>query len=169
MKIGVPGEIHTGEKRVATTPDVIKFLQKLGYTVAVESGAGAQANFSDNAYRESGAEIIDDTKTLWESSDIILKVRAPEKNNKLDIDESDLLKEGQTLISFIWPAQNDGLMQTLAKKKINVLAMDSIPRISRAQKMDALSSMANIAGYSAVIDASHPCGRFFTGQITEAG
>ncbi|MAS83719.1 MAG: NAD(P)(+) transhydrogenase (Re/Si-specific) subunit alpha [Legionellales bacterium] len=169
MKIGVPGEIHTGEKRVATTPDVIKFLQKLGYTVAVESGAGAQANFSDNAYRESGAEIIDDTKTLWESSDIILKVRAPEKNNKLDLDESDLLKEGQTLISFIWPAQNDGLMQTLAKKKINVLAMDSIPRISRAQKMDALSSMANIAGYRAVIEASHHFGRFFTGQITAAG
>ena len=169
MKIGVPNEVHTGEKRVATTPEVIKFLQKLGYTVSVESGAGSKANFSDNAYQESGAEIISDTKTLWESSDIILKVRAPEKHPTLNIDECDLLKEGQTLISFIWPAQNEALMKKLSEKNINVLAMDSVPRISRAQKMDALSSMANIAGYRAIIEASHHFGRFFTGQITAAG
>ncbi len=169
MKIGVPNEVHTGEKRVATTPEVIKFLQKLGYTVAVESGAGAKANFSDEAYRQSGAEIINNTKSLWESSNIILKVRAPEQHPDLNIDECDLLKEGQTLISFIWPAQNESLIQKLAEKNINVLAMDSIPRISRAQKMDALSSMANIAGYRAVIEASHHFGRFFTGQITAAG
>jgi NAD(P) transhydrogenase subunit alpha len=169
MKIGVPNEVHTGEKRVATTPEVIKFLQKLGYTVAVESGAGAKANFSDEAYRQSGAEIINNTKSLWESSNIILKVRAPELHPDLNIDECDLLKEGQTLISFIWPAQNESLIQKLAKKNINVLAMDSIPRISRAQKMDALSSMANIAGYRAVVEASHHFGRFFTGQITAAG
>ncbi len=169
MKIGVPCEVHTGEKRVATTPEVIKFLQKLGYAVLVESGAGTKANFSDNAYQESGAEIISDTKTLWESSDIILKVRAPENHPTLNIDESDLLKEGQTLISFIWPAQNEALMNKLSEKNINVLAMDSIPRISRAQKMDALSSMANIAGYRAIIEASHHFGRFFTGQITAAG
>ncbi len=169
MKIGVPNEVHTGEKRVATTPEVIKFLQKLGYTVAVESGAGAKANFSDEAYRQSGAEIINNTKSLWESSNIILKVRAPEQHPDLNIDECDLLKEGQTLISFIWPAQNESLIQKLAEKNINVLAMDSIPRISRAQKMDALSSMANIAGYRAVVEASHHFGRFFTGQITAAG
>ena len=169
MKIGVPNEVHTGEKRVATTPEVITFLQKLGYTVAVESGAGAKANFSDEAYRQSGAEIINNTKSLWESSNIILKVRAPELHPDLNIDECDLLKEGQTLISFIWPAQNESLIQKLAEKNINVLAMDSIPRISRAQKMDALSSMANIAGYRAVIEASHHFGRFFTGQITAAG
>ena len=169
MKIGVPNEIHAGEKRVATTPEVIKFLQKLGYSVAVESGAGAKANFSDEAYRQSGAEIINNTKSLWESSNIILKVRAPEQHPDLNVDECDLLNEGQTLISFIWPAQNESLIQKLAEKNINVLAMDSIPRISRAQKMDALSSMANIAGYRAVIEASHYFGRFFTGQITAAG
>ena len=169
MKIGVPCEVHTGEKRVATTPEVIKYLRKLGYTIAVESEAGSQANFSDNAYQESGAEIISDTKALWESSDIILKVRAPEKHPTLNIDECDLLKEDQTLISFIWPAQNEALMKKLSEKNINVLAMDSVPRISRAQKMDALSSMANIAGYRAIIEASHHFGRFFTGQITAAG
>ena len=169
MKIGVPCEVHTGEKRVATTPEVIKYLRKLGYTIAVESEAGSKANFSDNAYQESGAEIISDTKALWESSDIILKVRAPEKHPTLNIDECDLLKEDQTLISFIWPAQNEALMKKLSEKNINVLAMDSVPRISRAQKMDALSSMANIAGYRAIIEASHHFGRFFTGQITAAG
>ncbi len=169
MKIGVPNEVHTGEKRVATTPEVIKFLQKLGYTVAIESGAGASANFSDSAYQKSDAEIISDTKSLWEASDIILKVRAPEHHPTLNIDECDLLKEGQTLISFIWPAQNEALMKKLSGKNINVLAMDSVPRISRAQKMDALSSMANIAGYRAIVEASHHFGRFFTGQITAAG
>ena len=162
MKIGVPGETCAGEKRVATTPEAIKWLQKSGYEVLVEAGAGAAASFPDDAYREAGAEIIGN-KDLYAKSDIILKVRAP------DDQEADLLREGQTLISFIWPAQNEGLMQRLAAKKINVLAIDSLPRISRAQKMDALSSMANIAGYRAVIEAAHHFGRFFTGQITAAG
>jgi len=163
MKIGVPKETYTGEKRVATTPEVVKWLQKLGYNVAVESGAGAQANFSDEAYSEAGAEVISDTKALWDSSDIIFKVRAPNDS------EVELLHDGQTLISFIWPAQNEDLMKKLSARKVNILAMDSVPRISRAQKMDALSSMANIAGYRAIVEASHNFGRFFTGQITAAG
>jgi NAD(P) transhydrogenase subunit alpha len=169
MKIGVPKEIHPGEKRVATTPEVAERLQKLGFSVAVESGAGEKANFLDDAYREAGVEIIDDTKSLWESSDLILKVRAPENHPELCIDEVELLQQGKTLFSFIWPAQNEELMQRLAAKKVTVLAMDSVPRISRAQKLDALSSMANIAGYRAVIEASQHFGRFFTGQITAAG
>ena len=162
MKIGVPRETCAGEKRVATTPEAIKWLQKSGYEVLVEAGAGAAASFPDDAYREAGAEIIGG-KDLYAQSDIILKVRAPDEQ------EADLLRDGQTLISFIWPAQNEDLMQRLAAKNINVLAIDSLPRISRAQKMDALSSMANIAGYRAVIEAAHHFGRFFTGQITAAG
>ena len=169
MKIGVPKEIHSGERRVATTPEVAEKLQKLGFSVAVESGAGEAANFSDDVYREVGVEIIDDTKKLWASSDLILKVRGPERHPELCIDEVELLGEGKTLISFIWPAQNEELMQRLAARKVTVLAMDSVPRISRAQKLDALSSMANIAGYRAVIEASQHFGRFFTGQITAAG
>ncbi|MGH8120849.1 MAG: Re/Si-specific NAD(P)(+) transhydrogenase subunit alpha [Gammaproteobacteria bacterium] len=163
MKIGVPKESYPGERRVATTPDVATQLQKLGFSVAIESGAGNAANFSDTAYQAAGVEIISDTRNLWPSADIILKVRAPNAN------EIDLLRQGQTLISFIWPAQNKDLMDRLAAKKINVLAMDSVPRISRAQKLDALSSMANIAGYRAVVEAAQHFGRFFTGQITAAG
>lgn len=169
MKIGVPKEIHSGEMRVATTPEVAEKLQKLGFSVAVEAGAGETAKFSDDTYREAGVDIIEDTKTLWESSDLIFKVRSPEYHPQLGIDEVELLQEGKTLISFIWPAQNEELMQRLAAKKVTVLAMDSVPRISRAQKLDALSSMANIAGYRAVIEASQHFGRFFTGQMTAAG
>jgi NAD(P) transhydrogenase subunit alpha len=169
MKIGVPKEIHPGEKRVATTPEVAERLQKLGFSVAVESGAGEKANFSDDTYREVGVEIIADTKSLWQSSDLILKVRGPENHPELGIDEVELLQQGKTLISFIWPAQNQELMQRLAAKKVTALAMDSVPRMSRAQKLDALSSMSNIAGYRAVIEASEHFGRFFTGQITAAG
>ena len=163
MKIGVPKETYGGEKRVATTPEVVSWLQKLGYSVTVEADAGTEANFSNEAYSEAGAEIATDTKALWDASDIIFKVRAPDDN------EVELLHDGQTLISFIWPAQNEALMQKLSAKKVNILAMDSVPRISRAQKMDALSSMANIAGYRAIVEASHNFGRFFTGQITAAG
>jgi NAD(P) transhydrogenase subunit alpha len=169
MKIGVPKEIHPGEKRVATTPEVAERLQKLGFSVAVESGAGEKANFQDDTYREVGVEIIADTKSLWQSSDLILKVRGPENHPELGIDEVELLQPGKTLVSFIWPAQNQELMQRLAAKKVTVLAMDSVPRMSRAQKLDALSSMSNIAGYRAVIEASEHFGRFFTGQITAAG
>ena len=169
MRIGIPREIHNGEKKVATTPEVAEQLMKLGYEVAIEAGAGLAANFSDDAYRESGVTVIEDTKQLWKESDIILKVRAPETHPELCVDEVELLHEGQTLISFIWPAQNEELMQRLAAKNVNVLAMDSVPRISRAQKMDALSSMANIGGYRAVVEAAQHFGRFFTGQITAAG
>jgi NAD(P) transhydrogenase subunit alpha len=169
MKIGVPREVHAGEKRVATTPEAATQLQKLGFSVAVESGAGEAAKFSDDAYREAGVEIVSDAREIWSSSDIILKVRAPERHPDLDVDEAELLHKGQTLISFIWPAQNEDLMQRLAATGATVLAMDSVPRISRAQKMDALSSMANIGGYRAVIEAAQHFGRFFTGQITAAG
>lgn len=169
MKIGVPKEVYAGEKRVATTPEVAEKLQKLGFSVALESTAGVAAKYSDDAYREAGVEIIDDTRELWSSSDIILKVRAPGPHSKLACDELELLREGQTLISFIWPAQNEELLNKLAEKKVTALAMDSVPRISRAQKMDALSSMANIGGYRAVVEAAQHFGRFFTGQITAAG
>ena len=169
MKIGIPKEIHDGEKRVATTPDVTKQLIKLGFEVAVESGAGAEAHYSDSAYTEAGATIVEGTKSLWDMSDIIFKVRAPEFNSELNIEEVDLLHEKQVLITFLWPAQNPELLKKLSEKKVTALAMDSIPRISRAQKMDALSSMANIAGYRAVVEAAQHFGRFFTGQITAAG
>lgn len=169
MRIGIPKEVHSGEKRVAVTPDVIEKIKKLGFTVSFESGAGEGANISDFDFQAAGGEIVADTKTLWDIADIILKVRAPEMNHKLNLHEADLLRPGQTLISFIWPGQNPELMNRLAARKCNVMAMDSVPRISRAQKLDALSSMANIAGYRAVIEAAHHFGRFFTGQITAAG
>jgi len=169
MKIGVPREIHPGENRVATTPESAEKLIKLGFSVMLESGAGEKAKFTDTAYQNAGVEICNDTRQLWETSDIILKVRAPELHPDIGADETELLQEGQTLISFIWPAQNEDLMKRLAARNINALAMDSIPRISRAQKMDALSSMANIAGYRAVIESAQHFGRFFTGQITAAG
>lgn len=169
MKIGVPREIHQNECRVALTPDTAARLQKLGYECTIESGAGTRAKFSDEAYREAGVTVVTDTKQLWADSDIVLKVRAPEEHPDLGMHESDLLHEGCTLVSFIWPAQNEDLMNRLKTSKGTVLAMDSVPRISRAQKLDALSSMANIAGYRAVIEAANHFGRFFTGQITAAG
>ena len=169
MKIGVPNEIHQNECRVAMTPDTAGRLQKLGYECVIEAGAGARAKFSDDAYRDAGVTVVTDTKQLWADSDIILKVRAPEEHPGLGIHEAELLHEGTTLISFIWPAQNEDLMDTLKARNVTVMAMDSVPRISRAQKLDALSSMANIAGYRAVIEASNHFGRFFTGQITAAG
>ena len=170
MKIGIPKEVHDGEKRVATTPEVAsQLIKKLGFEVAIQSGAGAAANFSDAAYSEVGVKVVDDAKKVWSDSDIILKVRAPEFNPDLKTEEVDLLHEGQMIITFLWPAQNPDLLKKLAEKKVTALAMDSIPRISRAQKMDALSSMANIAGYRAVVEAAQHFGRFFTGQITAAG
>ena len=169
MRIGVPGEIHDGEMRVATTPEVAAQLQKLGFAVSVEAGAGAGSNFSDDAFRAAGATIVTDTRALWAESDIILKVRPPARHPRLGVDEVDLLRDGQVFISFLWPAQQPDLLKQLAAKGVTTLAMDSVPRISRAQKMDALSSMANIAGYRAVIEAAEHFGRFFTGQITAAG
>ncbi len=169
MKIGIPKELHEGEKRVATTPDVAEKIIKLGFEISIESGAGLAADITDSAYREVGVKIVKNAQSLWKNADIIMKVRAPESHPELTLDEVELMHEGQHLISFIWPAQNSELMQRLADKKVTVLAMDSIPRISRAQKMDALSSMANIAGYRAIVEAAQHFGRFFTGQITAAG
>jgi NAD(P) transhydrogenase subunit alpha len=162
--IGVPRETAAGEKRVATVPEVVEKLIKLGFKVAVQSGAGEAANFSDDAYRAAGAEIVADAAQLWAQSDIVFKVRAP------GAEEVGLMHEGQTLISFIWPAQNPELMQSLAARKVTVLAIDALPRmLSRAQKMDALTSMASISGYRAIIEAANAFGRFFNGQVTAAG
>ncbi len=169
MRIGIPKEIHAGEKRVAATPSAIVELRKLGFAVAVESGAGAAASFDDAAYERAGAAIVAGPEALWSTSDVILKVRAPEHHPALGRDETELLRPGQVLISFLWPAQNPELLARLAARGVTALSMDAIPRISRAQKLDALSSMANIAGYRAVIEAAQHFGRFFRGQITAAG
>jgi NAD(P) transhydrogenase subunit alpha len=164
MLIGVPKESAAGEKRVATVPEVVEKLVKLGFTVAVESGAGDAANFADDTYRAVGAEVVGTAAELWATSDIVFKVRPPTAQ------EAGLLREGATLIGFVWPAQNPELMQQLAARKATVLAIDSLPRqLSRAQKMDALTSMAGISGYRAVIEAANAFGRFFNGQITAAG
>ena len=164
QRIGVPREIFPGEKRVATVPDVVQKLIKLGFSVSVEAGAGDAANVSDDAYRAAGATLVQGAAALWAESDIVFKVRAP------TADEVALMREGGTLISFIWPAQNPELMQQLAAKQVTVLAIDALPRmLSRAQKMDALTSMAGVTGYRAVIEAANAFGRFFNGQITAAG
>lgn len=169
LKIGAPREVHPGENRVAVTPDTAQQLQKLGFSVAIEAGAGRRAHFADAAYRAAGVEVVEDARALWAQSDILLKVHAPETHPQEQVEETELLREGGALISFVWPAQNPELMEKLAARKATVLAMDSVPRISRAQKMDALSSMANVAGYRAVVEASNRFGRFFTGQVTAAG
>jgi NAD(P) transhydrogenase subunit alpha len=162
--IGVPRETFAGEKRVATVPEVVEKLIKLGFKVAVQSGAGDAANFSDDAYQAAGAQVIADAPGVWAAADVVFKVRAP------SAEEVGLMHGGQALIGFIWPAQNPELMQQLASRKVTVLAMDALPRmLSRAQKMDALTSMAGITGYRAVIEAAHAFGRFLTGQITAAG
>ena len=164
MRIGVPKETAEGEKRVATVPEVVQKLIKLGFSVAVESGAGDAANFGDDTYRAAGAEVLTSAAELWATSDIVFKVRPPAPQ------EVSLLREGGTLIGFVWPAQNPELMQQLAARKATVLAIDSLPRqLSRAQKMDALTSMAGVSGYRAVVEAAHAFGRFFNGQITAAG
>ena len=163
MRIGVPREIHAGEQRVATTPDVAAQLIKLGFDIAVEAGAGVSANYSDSSYKEAGCDIVAAAGDIWSNSDVILKVRPPEGG------EADNLRADQTLISFLWPAQNPDLLKQLTESGATAMSMDSVPRISRAQKMDALSSMANIAGYRSVVEAAQLFPRFFTGQITAAG
>ena len=161
MLIGVPRELLDNESRVAATPKTVQQILKLGFDVIVEHDAGFKASFEDQAFAAAGAK-IGDAAQVWQA-DIIFKVNAPTD------EEIALIKEGATLVSFIWPAQNPQLMEKLSAKKINVLAMDAVPRISRAQALDALSSMANIAGYRAVVEAAHEFGSFFTGQITAAG
>jgi NAD(P) transhydrogenase subunit alpha len=161
MRIGIPKESLAGETRVAATPRTVEQLRKLGFEVAVESGAGEASSITDEQYAAAGAAVVH-ANEVWQS-DIIYKVNAPNE------DEVSRLKDGSTLVSFLYPAQNPDLVDKLSRKKINVLAMDMVPRISRAQSMDALSSMANIGGYRAVVEAAHHFGRFFTGQITAAG
>jgi H+-translocating NAD(P) transhydrogenase subunit alpha len=164
LLIGVPKETAAGEKRVATVPEVVEKLIKLGFSVAVQSGAGDAANFSDDSYRAAGAQVIDGAANLFAASDMVFKIGVPTP------EEVGLLHAGQTLITFIWPAQNPELMKQLADRKVTVLAIDSLPRtLSRAQKMDALTSQAGVAGYRAVIEAANAFGRFFNGQITAAG
>jgi len=164
QRIGIPREIFPGEKRVASVPEAVAKLVKLGFAVVVESGAGDLAQLSDSDYVDAGASIAGSAAELWSNSDIVFKVRGPTP------DEVALMHEGQTLIGFIWPAQNPELMQQLAAKKVTVLSIDALPRtLSRAQKMDALTSMAGVSGYRAVIEAANAFGRFFNGQITAAG
>jgi H+-translocating NAD(P) transhydrogenase subunit alpha len=169
LKVGIPKEVYPGEQRVAATPATAQVLQKMGFEVWIEPGAGVLANFSDESYAQAGCHICADVRQLWAIADIVLKVRAPQQHPDLGIHEAELVRADQTLISFIWPAQNAELLDRLAERKATVIAMDSIPRITRAQKMDALSSTANLAGYRAIVEAAHQFGRFFTGQITAAG
>jgi len=163
VKIGAPREVFEGERRVALTPQSAVALKKLGYESLVESGAGLAAGFSDAAYAEAGVTVVPTAADLWAQADVVAKIRPPE------ISELELAHQGQILISFLYPAQSPDLLEALRAKGVTALAMDMVPRISRAQKMDALSSMANIAGYRAVIEAGANFGRFFTGQITAAG
>lgn len=163
MKVGIPAEIFPNELRVAATPKTVKRLQKQGFEVYIQSNAGARANFSDKEFEEAGAKIVKTASDIYGNSDIVLKVKEP------SVDEVNMMKPGLVLLSYLWPAQNQDLLKKLADQKVNAVAMDSIPRISRAQKMDVLSSMANIAGYRAVIEGSYHFGRFLNGQITAAG
>ncbi|MBD90304.1 MAG: NAD(P)(+) transhydrogenase (Re/Si-specific) subunit alpha [Deltaproteobacteria bacterium] len=163
MRIGIPKESCDGERRVAATPTTVGKLRDLGFEVHVESGAGSAATFLDAAYEEAGATIVSESASVWSEADLILKVREPSS------EEVGKIREGASLISFLWPAQNEELVDQLRARNITSFAMDAIPRISRAQKMDALSSMANIAGYRAVIEAAGVFGSFCTGQITAAG
>jgi NAD(P) transhydrogenase subunit alpha len=169
LRVGIPKEIHPGERRVAATPNTIKKLLALGLEVHVESGAGEGAQILDAAYLEAGAKIVPLAAALYHEADLVLKVRAPEPLRDGDLHEVDLLREGATLISFVWPAQNRPLLERLAARKVTVLSMDAVPRITRAQKLDALSAMANVAGYKAVVEAAARFGRMLGGQTTAAG
>ena len=172
ITVGIPKEIYPNERRVAATPDTVQKMRKLGVEVIVEAGAGDESTYADSVYvvggrRRSSRRSPDDD--VWTDADIVLKVRAPMFRPGTTVHEADLMKPGATLISFIWPAQNKELIERMAKRKVTVLAMDAVPRITRAQSMDALSAMANIAGYRAVIEAANCFGRFFPGQVTAAG
>ncbi|HEX6163169.1 MAG TPA: Re/Si-specific NAD(P)(+) transhydrogenase subunit alpha [Vicinamibacterales bacterium] len=169
MKLAVPKECRPGERRVAVTPENVSRLIKMGFAVLVEHDAGAAASFGDDDYVAAGAEIAPDPRAVWQNGDIVLKVQPPSMHPVLNVHEADLIREGGTLISFLYPGKNKDIVDKLAARKANAIAVDQIPRITRAQKMDALSSMANIAGYRAVIEAASFYGRFFTGQMTAAG
>ena len=164
MKVGIPKERVAGEQRVGATPKTVeRLIMKQGFEVLIEKGAGEQANFSDDSFLDKGVTLVDDAASVYAQSDIILKVQAVTEA------EIDLMHEGQVVLSYLYPAQHPALLQKLADKKVNAIAMDAIPRISRAQKMDVLSSMANIAGYRSVIEGANHFGRFLNGQITAAG
>ena len=169
MRIGIPKEIHPNERRVGGTPRTVKRLCEAGFSVWLERGAGELAEHSDAAYAEAGAELMDDVERLWGESDIILKVRPPKLHEELGQHEADMIGEGATLIGFIWPADNGDVLERLGKRRVSTIAMDRVPRITRAQKVDALSAMANAAGYRAVIEAAHQYPRFLAGQTTAAG
>lgn len=163
MKVGIPSEINPSEQRVAATPKTVLRLKKQGFSVFIQSDAGIKANFTNTEFEKAGATIVTTAAEIYSNSDIVLKVLGP------TYQEVDMMKEGLVLLSYLWPAQNAELLKKLADKKVNAVAMDSIPRISRAQKMDVLSSMANIAGYRAVIEGANYYGKFLNGQITAAG
>ncbi|MBW2461454.1 MAG: Re/Si-specific NAD(P)(+) transhydrogenase subunit alpha, partial [Deltaproteobacteria bacterium] len=163
MKVGIPKEVDATERRVAVSPESVRRLERLGFEAVVQKGAGADAGFLDEDYEAAGATVVADASEIFGDCEIVAKVRAPSE------DEIGLMKEGTVSISFIFPAQNEAVVNLLREKKITALAIDQVPRITRAQKMDALSSMANIAGYRAVVEAANAFGRFFTGQMTAAG
>ena len=169
MKVAIPKETRAGERRVAATPESIARLKKLGFEVLVETQAGANASFYDDDYAAAGATVVSDTQQLWNDADIVLKVQPPDQHPTLQVHEADLIRPGATLVSFLWPGKNKALVERLAARRVTAIAIDQVPRITRAQKMDALSSMANIAGYRSVIEAASFYGRFFTGQMTAAG
>ncbi|MBK6695461.1 MAG: Re/Si-specific NAD(P)(+) transhydrogenase subunit alpha [Myxococcales bacterium] len=175
MRVAIPRELRVGERRVAATPDTAARLIKLGFDVSIEKGAGEAASFRDAEYEAAGVTVVSDASALWSEADVVLKVQPPEELPDSDprrpgvTHEADLLRERATIVSFLWPGKNKTLVERLAARKITAVAMDQIPRTTRAQKMDALSSMANIAGYRAVIEAASFFGRFFTGQMTAAG
>ena len=168
MLIGIPKEVKTNEKRVAATPDTVAKLKNMGFDVCIQAGAGAAASYPDASYEEAGARLEASAESVWQS-DLVLKVNPPQALGNGSGHETDLLKENGNLISFLWPAQNTELIESIAAKNVTSLGMESVPRISRAQKLDALSSMGNIAGYRAVLEAANIFGSFFTGQITAAG
>jgi len=169
MRVGIPTEVHPGERRVAATPDTVTKLIKMGFEVSVQAGAGQGAHLEDVAFEAAGATLVSDADALWASADLIIKIRAPETCPDTGVQETDRLREGGWLICLLQPATNGPLVERLAARKSTVVALDQVPRISRAQKMDVLSSMANIAGYRAVIEAANNFGGFFAGQITAAG
>ena len=163
MKVCIPAEINTDELRVAATPKTVIRLIKQGFEVFVQNDAGIKANFSNADFTNSGATVLDTAKEIYSTGDIILKVLAPSS------EEIEMMHKDQVILSYLWPAQNPELLEKLSSRGINAIAMDAIPRISRAQKMDVLSSMANIAGYRSVIESANYFGRFLNGQITAAG
>lgn len=163
MIVGIPAEISSQEERVAATPKTVKRLIKQGFEVQIQTGVGHKANFSDDEYKTAGAQLVPSAKDIYHNSEIVLKVQAPGD------EEISEMKSGQVLLSYLWPGQNPELLKKLAAKGVNAVAMDAIPRITRAQKMDVRSSMANIDGYRAVIEGAYHYGRFLNGQITAAG